>query len=70
MDYGQACRQTFIYRITEGLLVTRVGPGLATQPSLLNCVPHQAKRCVTLLETAGVQFWLPADSRRSILRGV
>ena len=23
MDYGQACRQTFIYRITEGLLVIR-----------------------------------------------
>jgi hypothetical protein len=23
MDYGQACRQTFIYRITEGLPVTR-----------------------------------------------
>jgi hypothetical protein len=21
MDYGQACRQTFSYRITEGLLV-------------------------------------------------
>jgi hypothetical protein len=24
MDYGQACRQTFIYRITEGLLVIRL----------------------------------------------
>jgi len=23
MDYGQACRQTFIYRITEGLPVIR-----------------------------------------------
>jgi hypothetical protein len=29
MDYsqdGQACRQTFIYRITEGLPVTRAEP--------------------------------------------
>jgi hypothetical protein len=26
MDYGQACRQTFICRITEGLPVIRLGP--------------------------------------------
>jgi len=40
MDYGQACRQTFSYRITEGLPVIRAesgtmkgSPGLETKYS-------------------------------------
>src|SRR5260370_9098915 len=53
--------------------LVKSSPSLGKNPSnpqawLLNCVPHQVERCVTPLGTAGVQFWLPVDSRRSVLR--
>jgi hypothetical protein len=31
MDYGQACRQTFIFRITEGLPVIRPKPAVSAR---------------------------------------
>ena len=51
MDYGQACRQTFIYRITEGLPVIR--PEIASKRLELrtfNALTSQALRVVHALQ--------------------
>jgi hypothetical protein len=40
MDYGQACRQTFIYRITEGLPVIRQGSADTGRHSAINLSVH------------------------------
>ena len=39
MDYGQACRQTFTYRITEGLPVIRRNRGTALRSAWRGIVP-------------------------------
>jgi len=40
MDYGQACRQTFIYRITEGLPVIRQRSADTGRHSAINLSVH------------------------------